>query len=257
VFPQDWHFYQFSQVSAELRMNGESQMLPMKRDIKRAAWTITWTVIWVLPLQAQNYESQGFSRLNSNAAFAVSAPLNPTARFATVAWGLTYGVGYNFSKHHSVLGEVMWNRLTATSEALAPIREALQNNDINGHGNLVAVTANYRLQFEGKTLGTYLITGGGLYYRDSTLSQHVVVGDSVSCTPAWLWWGFTCESGNVVSHQTLASSNSTAPGGNVGIGFTVKLPDSHYKFYVETRYHYATNKGVATHVIPVGVGVRF
>jgi hypothetical protein len=113
------------------------------------------------------------------------------------------------------------------------------------------------LQLEGKVFGTYLIAGGGMYYRDASLSQLVVVGESVSCTPAWLWWGFTCESGNVTSHQTLASSASTAPGGNVGIGFTVKIPDSQYKFYVESRFHYATNRGVATTIIPITVGVRF
>jgi len=80
----------------------------------------------------------------------------------------------------------MWNRLSATSEALAPIRTGLQNNDITGHGNLVVLTANYRLQFEGKVFGTYLIAGGGMYYCGAGLSQHVAVGDSVSCTPVWL-----------------------------------------------------------------------
>jgi hypothetical protein len=229
----------------------------VKTDIKHAARTIIWTVIWVLPLQAQNYESHSFSRLTSNAAFTTSVPSEPMGKYTTTAWGFAYAVGYNFNKRHSVLGEVMWNRLSPTSEALAPIRAALQNNDIHGNGNLVALTANYRLQFEGKVFGAYFIAGGGMYYRDAILSQHVVVGDSVSCTPAWLWWGFTCESGTVTSHQTLKSSSSTAPGGNIGIGFTVRIPDSQYKFYVESRYHYATNKGVATQVIPIAVGVRF
>jgi hypothetical protein len=55
--------------------------------------------------------------------------------------------------------------------------------------------------------------------------------------------------GTVMSHQNLASSSSTAPGGNVGIGFTVRMPDSQYKFYVESRFHYATNRGLATRII--------
>ena len=177
--------------------------------------------------------------------------------YTTPGWGFVCGTGYNISKHHSLLGEVMWNRLSPTSEALAPIRAALQNNDINGHGNLAVLTANYRLQFEGRVFGTYLIAGGGVYYRQASLSQHVVVGDSVSCTPAWQWWGFTCQSGTVMSHQTLASSSSTAPGGNVGIGFTVRIPNSQYKFYVESRFHYATNRGLATRIIPFTIGVRF
>jgi hypothetical protein len=229
----------------------------MKRAIERSAWTFIWAIVWILPLRAQTYESSPFRRLNSNAAFTASAPLSPTASYTTAAWGFTYGAGYNFSKHHSVLGEVMWNRLSPTSAALAPIRAALQNNDIKGHGNLVALTANYRLGFEGKVFGTYLVAGGGMYYRGASLSQFVVAGESVSCTPAWLWWGFTCESGTVTSHQTLASSSSTAPGGNVGIGFTVRIPDSGYKLYVESRFHYASSRGVPTKILPISVGVRF
>jgi Outer membrane protein beta-barrel domain len=230
----------------------------MKTVIQWAARILICTFVWVLPFQAQDYESQPFGRLNSNVAFTLSAPLGPTAKYATAAGGFTYGVGYNFSTRHSLLGEVMWNKLSATSEALAPIRAAApQNSAIGGEGNLVAVTANYRFQLEGKVFGTYLIAGGGVYYRDSSLSRQVVVGESVTCTPAWLWWGFTCKSGAVTSNQALASSNSTAPGGNVGVGFTVRIPDSRYKFYLESRYHYATNRGVATHVIPITVGVRF
>src|SRR3954470_13448086 len=132
--------------------------------------------ILVVPVRAQSYKSGSFSRLNSNAAFTVTAPLGTMASYTTSEWGFVYGVGYNISKRHSVLGEVMWNGLSPTIEALAPIRAALQNNDINGHGNLAALTANYRLQFEGKVVGTYLIAGGGVYYRQVSLSQHVVVG---------------------------------------------------------------------------------
>lgn len=229
----------------------------MKQVTTCSALIFIWAIAWVLPLGAQTYESSPFRRLNSNVAFAVSAPLSPMAKYTTAAWGFTYGAGYNFSKHHSVLGEVMWNRLSPTSAALGPIRAALQNNDITGSGNLAALTANYRFGVEGKVFGTYLIAGGGMYYRAASLSRYVAVGESVSCTPAWLWWGFTCESGIVTSNQVLASSSSTAPGGNVGIGFTVRIPDSEYKFYVESRFHYATNRGVPTKAIPISVGVRF
>ena len=229
----------------------------MKRATKRGVWTAICVLLGLLHLQAQSSESQPLERLNSNAAFTINVPLNPTARYTNVAWGFTYGAGYNISKRHSVLGEVMWNSLLPTSAALSPIQATPQGSYIHGHGNLVVLNANYRLQFEGKVFGTYFIAGAGMYYRESHLSQHVVVGESVSCTPAWLWWGFSCESGIVTNNQTLATSSSTAPGGNVGVGFTVRLPDSKYKFYVESRYHYATNRGVPTKILPINVGVRF
>lgn len=202
-------------------------------------------------------QDEQFRRLNSNAAFTTSIPVSSTARYMTPAWGFTYGVGYNFNKSHSVIAEVTWNRIYATSESLAPIRAALQNNGIDGNGNLVGISANYRLQFEGKVFGRYVVLGPGVYYRGSTLSQHVVVGNSVECTPAWLWWGFRCESGLVTSHQSLANSNSIAPGGNVGVGFSVRIPDSTYKFYIEARYEYASNTGVSTQALPITIGFRF
>jgi hypothetical protein len=225
--------------------------------MKHAAWSLISILIWVAPVQAQSAESNSFSRLNSNAALMVSAPLSSMGTYTTIAWGFEYGAGYNFSRHHSVVGEIMWNSLYPTSAALAPIRAALQTNDVHGHGNLVALTANYRLQFEGKTFGTYFIAGAGLYYRNANLSQLVAAGNSISCDPAWLWWGFSCESGTVTGHQTLGSSSTTAPGGNIGVGFTVKIPDSRYKFYIETRYHYAASQGVPTRILPIGLGVRF
>jgi outer membrane protein with beta-barrel domain len=229
----------------------------MKIRLISAAGGIACIFIWILPLHSQIDESFSFSRLNSNVAFTVSAPLNPTAKYTTTGWGFVYGAGYNFDRHHSVIGEAMWNRLSATNGALAPLRTALQSNNINGHGNLVALTANYRLQFERKIFGTYFIAGGGVYYRDASLSQHVTVGNSVACTPVWPWWGFTCSSGTVTSNQRLAGSSSTAPGANAGIGFTVRVADSRYKFYVEARYHYASQKFITTQIIPITVGVRF
>jgi hypothetical protein len=171
----------------------------MNKAIKSAVCALMWMFVYVVSLEARSYEPIPFSRLNSNASFTVSVPLSNMTSYSTPAWGFVYGAGYNISKRHSVLGEVMWNRLLPTNEALMPIRAALQINDINGHGNLIALTANYRLQIEGKVFGTYLIAGGGMYYRGTGLSQIVAVGDSVSCTPAWLLWGFTCESGIAVS----------------------------------------------------------
>jgi hypothetical protein len=229
----------------------------LRKQTRHVVCAIIWTFIWIFPLDAQDGGPPAFQRLNSNAAFNVSVPLSQTAQYATTAWGLTYGAGYNFSPRHAVLGEIMWNSLYPTNQALAPIRAIVQNSNIKAHGNLVALTANYRLKFEGNRYGTYLVVGGGMYYRQASFSQTAVGGESVTCNPAWLWWGFTCSSGVVTSNQSLASLSSTAPGGNIGIGFTVAIPDSEYRFYIESRYHYAANKGVATQFIPIAIGIRF
>src|SRR5215471_3766957 len=107
--------------------------------------------------QDQNVEPQNIEydegRLTSNVAIAAGAPLSLMAKYATVGVGISYGVGYNFDRHNSLIGEFMWNDLQPTRGALNQIRATTNNPGLNGRGNLVGLMANYRLRFEGKTFG--------------------------------------------------------------------------------------------------------
>jgi hypothetical protein len=105
--------------------------------------------------------------------------------------------------------------------------------------------------------GTYLIGGGGWYFRKNWLSSEVSSGTGTACTPAWLWWGFTCTSGSVTADQTLATSTTNAWGVNAGVGFTVRVGEAPYRLYTEARYHYAPTKNVSTQFIAVTVGIRY
>ena len=228
------------------------------RVVAFAICLLTATLVPRTLCAQEDYEPGPDNKFNSHIGFVMSSPVNPMAKFAHFGWGFTYGAGYNLSRHHSLIGEVMWNRLYPTTQALLPIRLALNDRSVDGHGNLLALTGNYRLQFQGTVLGTYFMAGAGMYYRGATLSKTVTTTTNVvSCSTEWFWWGFTCTSGQVTSQQTIASSSSFAPGGNAGIGITFKLPDSWWKLYLEARYHYAVNHGVKTQIIPVTFGIRF
>jgi hypothetical protein len=194
---------------------------------------------------------------NVNLGMPISGPLNPTAQFVNLGLGTTVGAGYNFTRRHAVVGEFMWNNLFPTNGALAPIKAASQNPNLSAGGNLYAFTGNYRFELRGKAVGTYLIGGGGWYYRNTHLSQKITTGSSITCNPTWLWWGFSCESGSVTANQTLGSSASHALGINGGIGFTARVGDAPYRIYLESRYHYAPTKGVSTHLVAVTVGIRY
>jgi Outer membrane protein beta-barrel domain len=196
-------------------------------------------------------------KANVNLGMPIAAPLNPTARLVNLGWGITTGAGYNFTRRHAVVSEFMWNKLFPSDAALAPFRVALQNPNINGSSNLFAFTGNYRFELRGKTLGTYFIGGGGLYYRTAYFSQKVTSGTTTTCTPVWLWWGFTCTSGTVTSNQSIGSSSSSALGVNAGIGFTARVGEAPYRVYVESRYHYAPNKRVDTRILGISVGIRY
>jgi hypothetical protein len=213
-------------------------------------------IVLVCRASAQD-EFDESSRINTNLGFTITAPLNPTAQFVHVGGGVVAGAGYNISKRNAFIGEFMWNWLGASDGALAPLRDALQTNDVNGHANLFAVTGNYRFELRGKTTGVYFIGGGGWYHRTANVSTHVATGSSITCTRTWLWWGYECKSGTVVSDQTASSSTSDALGVNGGIGITFKVGEPRYRFYVEARYHYAPTKNVNTELIPIAFGIRF
>lgn len=208
-------------------------------------------------LQAQEGEFGEDSKLNTNLAMTLTVPLNPIAQFANFGWGTVVGAGYNLSRRNGFVFEFMWNRLYPTSQTLAPLRLALHSHDLNGHSNVYALTANYRFEMRGRSLGTYFIGGPGFYYRNAELSKQVVTGTATTCTPEWLFFGFTCTNGTVSSDQTLASSNSASWGVNGGIGFTVKVGEPRYRMYFEARYHYAPTARISTQIIPITVGIRF
>ena len=208
-------------------------------------------------LSAQEYDFDENSRLNTNIAVPVVVPVNPTARFTNFGLGFTAGAGYNMSPRNAFVGEFMWNRLFPSNSAITPLRVALHSRSLKGYGNLLAFTGNYKFELRGKSLGTYFIGGGGFYYRSVTLSQEVVTGTTIACTPEWVFWGFVCSSGVVSSDQTLASTSSAAPGFNAGMGFTIKVGEPRYRLYFEARYHYAATTPANTQLIPITFGIRF
>ena len=196
-------------------------------------------------------------KLNTNLGLPISVPLNPIGRFAGTGIGLVYGAGYNFNRRNAVTAEFLYDWLNPGGGAFTPIRAALQKNDISGHSDLYSLTANYRFELRGKSLGMYFIAGGGLYIRRSKLSKVVQNGTITSCTSAWLYWGYTCTSGIVTVDQTLASASSSTLGANGGIGFTVRVGDAPYRMYVETRYHYAPTRNINTQLVMATFGIRY
>jgi Outer membrane protein beta-barrel domain len=208
----------------------------------------------ILSACAVSLQTQDYTQLNFNIGGGVSTPLNPTGQYAGANGNFVVGAGYNIDKNNSILGEFLWNGLPPNRFALRPI------NALSGSTNLYSLTANYRFQLDsigGSAAGIYLIGGGGWYYRQTHISKDYIVPAYTVCQPIYFWWGYTCEAGYVPTDNVLASSGSSAGGLNAGTGFTIRLSDTGWKFYVEARYHYAWNKRIPTAVIPVTFGLRF
>jgi hypothetical protein len=207
--------------------------------------------------QGTLYAQDDSDKINSNLGMSMSLPVSTTAKYASIGWGATGGVGYNFNQHHSIIGEFLWNQLYATNYAMAPINVAAPSGGVNGQSDIYAVTGNYRYEVRGKKLGTYFVGGAGWYYRYNHLSRPVTVPAGTGCTPALVWWGGKCSSGSVTVDQKLGSYGSNVFGGNVGVGFTVNVGEPSYRLYVESRYHYAPTQNIRTQLLDLTVGIRY
>jgi hypothetical protein len=250
--------------AAEIRDNVEGEVLSSgskrNREITKLIFRNTIILVIALaplqPLKAQD-DCGDECKINSNLAMVVNVPVNLTAEAVGTGWGIVGGAGYNFNQRNAVVGEFMWNRVYPSGGALQPLQTVLQSKDLNGNTDLYALTGNYRLELRGRLLGTYLIGGGGWYFRNTRLSKEVRSGTVIACTPAWLWWGYTCTSGTVNANQSRVISSSNALGANGGIGFTARVGEAPYRFYAEARYHYAPTKNISTQFIAVTFGIRY
>jgi hypothetical protein len=162
--------------------------------------------------------------------------------------------GYNFTRQHALEGAFMWNWIYASNSAIQSLQQVLQTENVSGHGNLFVFTANYKYELRGKLLGTYIVGGPGWYRRTTDVTKVIPLGTVVPCQPIWVWWGVPC--GPTIT-STTASSSSNTLGANVGIGFTIRLGDAPYRWYVESRYHYAPTKNIGTQLLTMNIGFRY
>jgi Outer membrane protein beta-barrel domain len=219
------------------------------QDDNQVPWNLRYD-----PKEATRYDNP---RVTTNIGMPLSVPLSPTSQYVSWGLGMNVGAGYNFDRQNALVGEFMWNYLYPTSQTLGPIQAALNTDKVSGHGNVFALTGGYKLELRGRALGTYLILGGGWYFRTASLSRSIPDGTAIGCVPAWVWWGYNCSSGLVVSNLTEIHSNTNAPGVNGGIGMTFRVGEAPFRVYVETRYHFAPTKNISTQLITINWGIRY
>ena len=205
----------------------------------------------LLPLKAQNINAD-LKKFNFNIGGGINTPLNPTGRYVGVSGDFLLGAGYNIDKSNSIIGEFGWTGLPSNI-VLHPVTAP------SGSINLYSLTVNYRYHHDrlgGSPFGLYAIMGGGWYYRHTAIDKNFVVPPDQACLPIYNWWGYDCSTGGVVSEQ-IASKGASAGGLNGGGGFTIRLSDTGWKFYVESRYNYAFSNRIPTTFVPVVFGLRY
>ena len=214
---------------------------------KKILVSIAALAIWIIPLQAQ-------TKFAFNIGGGVSTPLNPTGAYTGLSGNFDVGAGMNLDKKNSIMGEFLWSGLPGSVFTLHPV------DSPTGSINLYSLGVNYRHHIDsvkGSPFGVYAIAGGGWYYRYSSIDKNYTVPPGTACAPYWGYWGYGCDPAGTVVSQTVAYRGRSSGGLNAGVGFTLRLSDSGFKFYTEARYHYAFTQGIATTLIPVTFGFRY
>jgi hypothetical protein len=205
------------------------------------------------PMQAQSQNEEG--TLNFSAGGGLSVPVNPTANYAGVGGNFIGGGGYNLDQHNSIVGQFQWDGLRPS--ILSPTLMAIaQINGFSSRVNLYSMTADYKYRNSfGKTFGYYLIAGGGWYYRHSSVSKSTFIPTTTVCQPVWYWYGYTCSNGYV--NTVGVAGGTSAFGGNGGVGLTIRVKGTGWKFFIESRYNYAATRFISTQVAPVTFGFAY
>ncbi len=188
--------------------------------------------------------------LNVALGGGLSVPLNPTANYAGVGGNFLASGGYNIDRHNAIVGQFLWAGLPPSVGALAQL--------VGGSAsvNLYSITANYKYSGNfSDTFGFYLIGGSGWYYRHSSVSKSTFIPTETVCQPVWFWYGYTCSDGFVNTRGVAFGTSSF--GANGGVGLTIKVRDTPWKFFVESRYHYAASRSISTQVAPVTFGFQY
>jgi hypothetical protein len=209
----------------------------------------------IIPAQVHAQDPNEPGSFNFSMGGGFSVPVNPTAKFAGVGGDFITGGGYNIDKHNSIVGQFMWAGLPPT--LLPPSISAItQLAGFSASVNLFSLTADYKYSGGlGPAFGYYFIGGGGWYYRHASISKSTFIPTGTVCQPIWGWYGFTCSNGFV---NTVGFGLGTSSfGANGGLGLTIRIKDSPWKLFIESRYNYAASRTVATHVVPVTIGFEY
>ena len=196
----------------------------------------------------------GQSRMTFGIGGGVSTPLNPTGAYTGVSGNFNVGAGYKVNEKNSITGEFLWNGLPTDIFTLHPVDAP------SGSISLYSLTVNWRHHFDrikGSPFGVYTVMGGGWYYRYSKIDKNYTVPPNAACAPIYYWWGYSCTPAGYVASETIAYKGASAGGLNGGVGFTIRLADSNWRFFTEARYHYAFTNRVPSTFIPVTMGIRF
>jgi opacity protein-like surface antigen len=187
--------------------------------------------------------AQEVPRFSYELGAGFTSPVGNTGNYLDEAWNLQGGVGYNFTSHIGVMGQLDYNSFGINSVPLNNI--GYPGGDI--HVFSATIDPIYHLNPTGR-VDPYLIGGGGLYHWDEQLSAPAA-GTVIS--------PFSGGSFPLIEPSSGQQYSVNKPGFNAGAGVAFAL-HGRGKIFAEARYvHVFLNSGERADYVPVTFGYRW
>jgi hypothetical protein len=165
-------------------------------------------------------------------------------------WNAQGGVGYNFTRHLTIMAEIEYDQFRINDKALATL--GTPQAYPGGHLKSESITLDPVWHFHPKgSWDVYAIGGGGAFSRTQSLTRPTVA----TATGTNPFFGFNTP--GYPSSQTALDYTVHKPGVDVGFGASIKVKWN-FKLYAEVKYNrvFAGSLGHMDYT-PISIGVRW
>jgi opacity protein-like surface antigen len=193
---------------------------------------------------------QWLNQFAFNVGGGLNEPFLATKTNLSLGWNVQGGVGYNFTRHFTVMAEIEYDEFHITAKALNML--GTPQGYPGGHLKNESIAIDPVWHFHPKgSWDVYAIGGGGAFSRTQSLIRPTVA----TATGTDPFFGFNTP--GYPSSQTALDYTVHKPGLDVGFGMSVKVAWN-FKLYAEAKYNrvFAGSLGHMDYM-PISIGVRW
>jgi Outer membrane protein beta-barrel domain len=203
--------------------------------------TAATLALLLLSLTAYSRAQDDTTPYTANAGAGVSPLVGAVSSRLNDGWHITFGAGYNFTKHFTTTLDYTYNGFGVS-------RNVLNEAGVpSGNSHMQSFTVNPKLRLNRRSkFDPYVIGGVGYYRRTVEFTRPALV-------PVLIFDPFFGGFFNtlVPANEVLGRLIADGVGGCLGGGFDIKLGDNGVKFFSEARYHYANTGRIVTRMFAV------
>jgi hypothetical protein len=201
-------------------------------------------------LSAQSKWQDVLDQFAFNVGGGVQEPFLTTKTNLPLGWNAQGGVGYNFTKHFTLMAEIEYDQFRITTKALNTL--GTPQGYPGGHLKNESITVDPMWHFHPKgSWDFYAIGGGGAFSRTQSLTRPTVA----TATGLNPFFGFN--SPGYPSSEMALDYTIHKPGLDFGLGISTKVKWN-IKLYAEAKYIHVF-EGSLGHMdyMPISLGIRW